>query len=114
MLPIGGDGFRVREMIPEENRSSLDRFQQKPAKLYQAIVAAGRLTGLAHLRAATAVEGRDDTGVWRTGPTGPAIDSLLAAAARYAERTRLAFKQFRAELKAPDALPESLRRQLGQ
>ncbi len=38
-------------MIPEENRSSLDRFQCKPAKLYQAIIEAGRLTGLAHLRA---------------------------------------------------------------
>jgi uncharacterized protein (DUF2252 family) len=47
VLSIQRADFRVREMIPIENRSSLDRFQRKPAKLRQAIVTAGRLTGLA-------------------------------------------------------------------
>ena len=111
VLPIGGLEFRAREMIPEENRSSLDRFQRKPAKLDQAIVVAGRLTGLSHLRAAVAAAGRDDSAALADWADGPAIDSLLAAASRYAERTRRAFKQFtRAERKAPDALPESIRR----
>ncbi len=109
VLPIDGEDFRVREMIPEENRSSLDRFQHKPAKLYQAIVEAGRLTGLAHLRAAQAVEGHDETAALTDWAHDPALDSLLAAASRCAEQTRLAFKQFRAERKVPEALPAPLK-----
>lgn len=114
VIPIGGKEYRVREMIPEENRSSLDRFHEKPAKLLQAITSAGRLTGLAHLRGATSEEGRDATPDLRRWATGPALDSVLAAAARYAERTRLAFRQFRAERRAPDALPEALRKRVGR
>ena len=109
MIPLGDTEFRIREMIPEENRSNLDRFQRKPKKLYEAIVVAGRLTGLAHLRGAKNVEGRDETAALTKWANGPALDSVLAAASRYAERTRLAFKQFRTERRVPDALPESLR-----
>lgn len=114
LIAIGGRDYRVREMIPDENRSSLDRFQEKPAKLRRAITAAGRITGLAALRGALAVEGRDATADLTRWATGPALDSVLAAAARYAERTRVAFKQFRAERRAPEALPEALRKRVGR
>jgi uncharacterized protein (DUF2252 family) len=108
VLRIGGEAYRVREMIPEENRSSLDRFHEKPTKLREALVAAGLLTGLAHLRSA-GTDGRDELTAWARGP---AIDSVLAAAARFAERTRLAFQQFRADRKAPRALPEHIQKHL--
>jgi uncharacterized protein (DUF2252 family) len=45
----------------------------------------------------------DDQTEWLKN--GPALDSVLAAASRYVERTRLAFKQFRAERRVPDAKP---------
>jgi uncharacterized protein (DUF2252 family) len=109
VMRIRDEDFRVREMVPEENRSSLDRFQEKPARLREAIVAAGWLTGLSHLRGAAA---ETDPGVGEAlahWARGAALDSVLAAAARYAEKARLEFKQFRAELRAPDALPEPLR-----
>ncbi len=50
VVEIQGEGFRMRQMIPEENRSSLDRFQKKPEKLRDAVEVAGRLTGWSHLR----------------------------------------------------------------
>ena len=106
LIPIGQDEFRVREMIPEENCSSLDRFQRKPGKLYQAIVEAGALTGRAHSRGSLAVEGGDETVRLLEWAEGAALDSILAAAARYAERTRLAFKAFRGELRASGPHPE--------
>ena len=109
VLPIDGVDFRVREMIPEENRPSLDRFQEKPKKLRQAIVAAGRLTGLAHLRVALTAGATEALADWARGP---ALDSVLAAAARFAEKTRLGFKQFRTEIKAPESLPDDLREAL--
>ena len=110
VVTIGGVDFRLREMIPEENRSSLDRFQEKPAKLCKAIVTAGRLTGLAHLRGVDAAGSPETTQALAEWARGPALDSVLAASARFAERTRRAFKQFRAERKVPDALPEALRK----
>ena len=39
--------------------------------------------------------------------TGPALDSVLAGAARFAEHSHIAHRQFRAELRSPGSLPGS-------
>jgi uncharacterized protein (DUF2252 family) len=110
VVQVGETPFRMRESIPEENRSSLDRFHERPSKLAAAIEAAGRLTALSHLRGATGLPGEDRCEPLRAWATGPALDSVLAAAARYAELTRQSHKQFRAERRTPESLPEELRR----
>jgi uncharacterized protein (DUF2252 family) len=108
VLNVGEAPFRFRELIPEENRSSLRRFNNRPAKLALAIEEAGVLTALSHRRGANAVPGvglADELARW---VSGPALDSVLAAAARFAERTRLAYRAFRAELRSPQSLPAPL------
>ena len=114
VVKVGETPFRFREMIPAENRSSLDRFNKKPEKLRVAIEEAGLLTALAHRRGAGAFpEGGGVEGLARWA-SGPALDSVLAAAARFAERTRLAHRQFRAELRSPASLPAPLRKRYGR
>ena len=109
-LRVGDGLFRMREMIPDENRSSLDRFQNKASKLRTAIETAGQLAGQSHRRAAAALPEGDAGEELARWASGSAIDSVLAASARYAEVTRIEHRKFRAELKAPDALPEELRK----
>ena len=46
VLKVGETPYRVRELIPAENRSSLSRFNKKPGKLRVAVEAAGLLTAL--------------------------------------------------------------------
>ena len=48
VLPIGDLDFRVREMIPAENRIEPGPVRAPAGKLCRAIVAAGRRAGLAH------------------------------------------------------------------
>jgi uncharacterized protein (DUF2252 family) len=112
VLPVGGTEFRLREMVPEENRTSLDRFKKKPGKLRAAVEEAGRLTGLSHRRGAAALPGpkRDALKALARWATGPALDSVLAAAVRFAERTRADHARFRAGLRDPASLPEELRK----
>ena len=98
-LRIGRYPYRIREMIPEENRSSLDRFRKQPAKLREAVDTAGVLTAWSHLRGGRlAVGGTQKTDHWpelADWAAGAAIDAVLAAAARYAERTNHDHAEFR-------------------
>ena len=91
--------YRIREMIPEENRSNLGRFRKQPAKLREAVDTAGRLTAWSHLRGARlAVDSnqkRDHWPVLAAWSAGAAIDAVLAAAARYAERTNHDYAEYR-------------------
>jgi uncharacterized protein (DUF2252 family) len=114
LIGVGGVDYRLREMIPEENRSSLAAIHRKPGKLKAAIETAGSLTGFAHLRGATASASRDVTTALATWASGPALDSVLAASARVAERSRRDHKQFRAEHDAAEELPAPLRERLGR
>ncbi len=50
VLALDSRSYRIREMIPEENRTSLARFRKQPAKLRQAVETAGTLTAWSHLR----------------------------------------------------------------
>jgi len=100
-LCIGTRSYRLREMIPEENRSSLDRFRKQPAKLRQAIETAGVLTAWSHRRGGRLALGPNEDlnknrwpelAAWSAGAP---IDAVFAAAARYAERTNEDYDKFR-------------------
>jgi uncharacterized protein (DUF2252 family) len=107
VITIDGESFRMREMIPVENRSSLDRLQKKPEKLRDAVEVAGRLTGWSHLRGCRG----DTAAALRDWAGGPALDAMLAAAARFAERTRIEYDKFHLALALPGSLPKALRPQ---
>ncbi len=94
VVRVGADDFRLREMIPEENRASLDRLRRKPSKLRHAVEIAGRVTAWSQIRGAR-VEGEDRSGDLARWASSPALDAVLAAAVRFAERTREDFKAFR-------------------
>jgi hypothetical protein len=101
-LHIGPHAYRIREMIPEENRANLGRFRKQPAKLREAVDTAGRLTAWSHLRGARLAVGSSPTqnhwpelAAWSAGA---AIDAVLAAAARYAERTNHDYAEYRQQM----------------
>jgi hypothetical protein len=88
-------------MIPEENRSSLDRFRKRPGKLREAVETAGVLTAWSHLRGGRLALGPSQDQQQDRWPDlaqwcgGAAIDAVLAAAARYSERTNREYADFR-------------------
>ena len=94
VLEVDGRGFRLREMIPDENRATLDRYRRKPAKLRKAVEAAGRITARSHLRGARLDSG-DRTSDLVDWAAGPGLGAVLASAARFADRNRSDFKRFR-------------------
>jgi uncharacterized protein (DUF2252 family) len=104
-LHINERPYRIREMIPDENRSSLERFRKQPAKLREAVDTAGRLTAWSHLRGARLAVGsspkEDHWPELAEWAAGAAIDAVLAAAARYAERTNHDYAEFRQEVRSP-------------
>ena len=100
LLKIGSRSYRIREMIPAENRSSLDRFQRQPARLLRAVEAAGRLTARSHLRGACfkpELNCRPELAKWTTSSS---LDAVLAAAVRFTERTNVEFANFVADIQA--------------
>jgi uncharacterized protein (DUF2252 family) len=100
-LRIGKSPYRMREMIPAEHRSSLDRLRELPDKLREAVETAGVLTAWSQLRggrlslgpaADQKLDRWDELADWSKGA---AIDAVLAAAARYAGRTNQEYTDFR-------------------
>ena len=106
-IEVGGRSCRVREMIPEANRSKLSRLRREPVRLREAVRAAGGIAARAHTRGAVALDpAREaDLGRWATGPN---FDSILVASARAADRSRKNFDEFRATLAR-----KSIRKRLG-
>jgi uncharacterized protein (DUF2252 family) len=95
VLMIKGEEFRVRELIPDENRARLDRFRRKPSKLRQAVEVAGRITAWSQLRGARLDDGLDRTADLAGWAASPALDAVLASSVRFADRTRADFKAFK-------------------
>lgn len=93
-LTIGHRPCRVREMIPDENRASLERLRCLPDRLRDAVAIAGRLTAWSHLRGAK-INGGSQTAKLTRWASGPALDAVLASAARVAERTNRDYAAFR-------------------
>ena len=106
-LEVGGRSCRVREMIPEANRSKLSRLRREPARLREAVRAAGGIAAHAHARGAVALDpAREaDLGRWATGPD---FDAIMVASARSADRCRGYSEEFRASLAR-----KSIRKRLG-
>ncbi len=102
VLPFGSKSYRIREMIPDENRTRFDRFRKEPAQLRQAVETAGALTAWSHLRGACKAvypPGQDRWPELSEWCAGAAVDSILAAAARYADRTNRDFAAFQSAVR---------------
>ena len=106
---VGEDAYRLREMIPEENRSSLSRFNKKPREAPRR----GRGGRPAHCAlappGAAAYPAGGAVEALARWASGPALDSVLAAAVRFAERTRVAHRMFCAECRSMRESPKSPR-----
>lgn len=97
VIDVDGRPFRMRELIPDENRSRLSRLHEQPEKLRRAVAVAGQLTAWSHLRGSR-LPGEDRTAALTRWATGPALESVLAAAARCADRTLHDYQVFRQAL----------------
>ncbi|HLW64798.1 MAG TPA: DUF2252 family protein [Gemmataceae bacterium] len=84
MLPIGDRWYRLRAMIPEENQSSLERLRENPKKLREAVAAAGRLTARSQHRGCH-IGNIDRFAQLKLWSDSPALESVLAAAVRFAD-----------------------------
>ena len=106
-VEVGGRSCRVRQMIPDANRSKLSRLRREPARLREAVRAAGVIGARAHARGASALDPdrAADLGRWATGPD---FDALLVASARAADRSRAMFDAFVASTRR-----KSVRKALG-
>jgi uncharacterized protein (DUF2252 family) len=93
VVDIDGREFRMREMIPEENRTGLDQLRRQPKRLRRAVAIAGRLVGSAHVRGCR-LERDDRCGDLTHWAAGPGLDAVIASAVRYAERNRQDHKTF--------------------
>jgi uncharacterized protein (DUF2252 family) len=84
-LPIDGRWYRMRSMVPDENRSKLEVLKPDVERLRSAIAAAGQIVGWAHVRGAKWA--KTNTELARFAAAGESID-VLVSAARAAQRAR--------------------------
>jgi uncharacterized protein (DUF2252 family) len=102
VIELEGTAFRLRELIPEENRARIDRFRRKPSRFRRAVEVAGRITAWAQLRGARH-DGEDRTRKLAKWAASPALDAVLASSVRFADRAREDYKAFRkARLEVPE------------
>jgi uncharacterized protein (DUF2252 family) len=93
VVDIDGREYRMRELIPEENRTGLDQLRRQPKRLRRAVAIAGRLVGSAHVRGCR-LESDDRCGDLARWAAGPGLDAVIASAVRYAERNQQDHKTF--------------------
>jgi uncharacterized protein (DUF2252 family) len=93
VIVIGKQSYRMRDMIPDENRISLDACRKRPDRLLAAVQLAGVITGKAHLRGLS--------GSYRSAKQrllqwtrGPALDAILSAAIKFAGCTVKQYEAF--------------------
>ncbi len=92
-LTIDGRHYRMREMVPDENHSKLDRLQHKPDQLRTAVSTVGQLTAWSHLRGC----GGAGTPLARqlaTWADHDALRAVLAAAVQCVDITCQDFENF--------------------
>jgi hypothetical protein len=85
-------------MIPDENRSSLDRLKEEPNRLRKAVEKAGELTAWSQLRGARYKPEIDRWPDLQSWVSGPAVDAILAAAIHFTERTNRDHHRFQKDL----------------
>jgi uncharacterized protein (DUF2252 family) len=83
-LKMGGRGYRVRRLVPDENRSSLDHLHQKKKHLADALGTLGQIVAWSHYRG-IAYLGENHIPNLADWAAGGAVDAIPEAAARYAE-----------------------------
>ena len=94
VIEVEGTDFRLRELIPDENRARIDQFRQKPSRFRRAVESTGRITAWAQLRGARH-DGEDRTKELGEWAASPALDAVLASSVRFADRAREDYKSFR-------------------
>ena len=93
VLAIGRREYRMRELIPEENRTSLAELRKEPGRLRRAVAVAGRLTAWAHIRGGR-WDGGDRSADLARWAAGPALEAVIASAVRHADRVRRDYRAF--------------------
>jgi hypothetical protein len=93
VIEIDGQPYRLRELIPEENRTGLDQLRGRPRRLRRAVAIAGRLTAWVHVRGSQGSGDRQPQALARW-VEGPGLDAVIASAIRYADRTRRDYNAF--------------------
>jgi len=83
-LHIGDRWYRLRELVPDENQSSLYRLHENPKKLREAVAVAGRLTARSQYRGSR-FGSHDRFAELKQWAESPALESVLAAAVRFAD-----------------------------
>ena len=91
-IKIDGGDYRVREMIPDENHSKLDRLQKHPDKVRAAMGVIGQLTAWSHLRGCGGRPGaRTALAAWAK----QSLDAVLSSALHTADVSNQDFQAFR-------------------
>lgn len=93
VLDVDGQMFRMRALIPVENRTGLDQLRRHPRRLRRATAVAGRLAGWAHVRGCGPA-GPDRAASLSDWAAGPGLDAVIASAVRFAEQTRRNYRAF--------------------
>jgi uncharacterized protein (DUF2252 family) len=106
-ITIGTTAYRVKDTIPDANRSKISRFKKDVNKLREAVKVAGSIAAWAHVRGCDAAqEGRShDLNTWSNGPS---FDAVMVAGARAADRCRCQYDAFCLSLSR-----KSVRKELG-
>jgi uncharacterized protein (DUF2252 family) len=94
VIELDGQMYRMRELIPDENRGSLDHLRKRPGTLRRAVATTGRLTGWAQVRGCR-YRGEDRADELARWVAGPGLDAVIASAVRYADQTRQDYRVFR-------------------
>jgi uncharacterized protein (DUF2252 family) len=103
-LMIDNVAFRVRQMIPDENRSKLERFHKNQSDLSKAIAVAGQLIGWSHLRGSFYL-GADRQTALASWAASDAISTLPAIAAECAHRMRKLYDEYHGQYHHADPKP---------
>jgi uncharacterized protein (DUF2252 family) len=91
-LAIGSRWYRMRVMVPDENRSKLDHVTDDPRRLCAAIAAAGQIAGWCHVRGARYAGTQKELA--RLAAPG-ALDDVLPAAQQVQQHVREDYLVFR-------------------
>jgi uncharacterized protein (DUF2252 family) len=92
-LQIGDRWYRLRAMVPEENQSSLERLRENPRRLREAVAAAGRLTARSQYRGSQ-IGSANRFAQLKQWTDSPALESVLAAAVRFADFVQRDYELF--------------------
>ena len=100
-LKIGDRAYRIRAMVPAENRARIGSLQRKLPKLSRAVILAGKIAGWSHARGARFLN-EEQYHQLRTWVKGAGLESVMAMAIRHAHRTHKNYQQFMNAFEAED------------